>query len=101
MKINVGKIKKKALTKFDSIVKSATARAIPVAKKEMITHLTSGGSMNFESIASFVTGAAIVGSVIFAVSGANAKSIASTAQTVINIENLNLYLAAPDNAFSS
>lgn len=97
MRIAIPNLKKKVLTTFDRVVKTATARAIPIAKKEAIKQIAAD-AIDMDTVISLLTAAGVLfGTLALAKSTpstATRKLIGDTAQTIINIENLNLYLGA-------
>ncbi len=89
--INIPNIKKKFLTKFDKVVKAATSRAIPIVKKEAFKQIANT-STNHDTILKFVT-AGILAWVVLQSDANFEPSLkrSPSAQTIINIETLNLW----------
>lgn len=89
MTINIPNIKKKILTQFDKTVKAATTRAIPIVKKEAIKQIKNT-STNPDMLIKFVTSAVLVAVVLSSEEAKSSVKMISSAQTIINIETLNL-----------
>lgn len=89
MTISIPDIKKKILAQFDKTVKAATTRAIPIVKKEAIKQFKNT-STNPDMLVKFVASAVLVAVVLFPEEIKSSAKMIPSAQTIIDIETLNL-----------